>query len=82
MRKCRHKKLILASTHELLIFIPDQEPYEADKIECCGISEIIVHSPINIHYCPKCKVIRDIELEDPEGIEIEPCTSDNRCDGH
>lgn len=77
---CRHKRTILASAN-FVAFIPDQEPFEADKIECASVSEINVGC-INIHYCPVCKTIRDIEVEPNTEVYTETCTSDNRCNGH
>jgi len=61
-KKCRHRKEIILASALNVEFTPDQEPFEAGIIESCGIEMIIAES-INIHYCPKCKVIQDVELE-------------------
>lgn len=62
MKKCRHRKgEILAST-SMVRFIPDQEPFEAGVVENCGFEDIVAES-VNIHYCPKCNEIQDIEVD-------------------
>ena len=61
MKKCKHKKVILASAVNVE-FIPDQEPYTEGIEESCGIDSITIEA-INIHYCPKCKVAQDIEID-------------------
>lgn len=61
MEKCRHKKLILSCASKV-IFIPDEEPFKAGKIEDCGIEEIEVEF-ILMHYCPKCKVVKDLGVD-------------------
>jgi len=77
---CKHTTIILA-TADFVDFVPDQEPFEAGKIECAGICKISVDC-INIHYCPICKKIRDIEIEPNTHIKTMVCDSDNRCNGH
>jgi hypothetical protein len=53
-------------------FIPDDEPYESGKIESAGIEGITV-GMINIHYCPKCNTVRDIEIGRGCSVDITPC---------
>ncbi len=77
---CRHKRLILASA-DLVDFIPDQEPFESGTIECAGVNRISIGC-INIHYCPKCNVVRDIEIEPDAYIGTDECTPADRCNGH
>lgn len=37
---------------------PDQEPYESGEIE--EMEPIQVFTFLEVHYCPKCKIIHDI----------------------
>ncbi|MDD5327463.1 MAG: hypothetical protein PHY02_06570 [Phycisphaerae bacterium] len=72
MGKCKHKKLILLSAHNIRFGV-DQEPYEAGKEECAGISEVNLESGITAHYCPKCGIIVDINIEPGQFVTTEPC---------
>jgi hypothetical protein len=72
MKKCRHKRLILISTNNVC-FEVDEEPYKANKIECAGITEVMLITGITAHYCPICEVIVDINIEPNQAIETEPC---------
>lgn len=67
-KKCRHKKGIILAFASYVEFVPDQEPFTAGVIESCGIESIIATS-ISIHWCPKCRVAQDIEVEDGDWEE-------------
>ena len=57
MGKCKHKRLILMSAVDVE-FTADQEPYEEGKIEKAEVKKL--QMDMNLHYCPKCKVVVDI----------------------
>jgi hypothetical protein len=61
-KKCRHRKRIILASASMVEFIPDQEPFTEGVIESCGI-EYIKAENLNIHYCPRCKQIQDIEID-------------------
>ena len=61
-KKCRHRKGIILASAQMVEFIPDQEPFKEGTIESCGI-EYIKAENLNIHYCPKCKEVQDIESD-------------------
>lgn len=61
-KKCRHKKGIILASALNVEFTPDQEPFKADVIEPSGFESIIAEA-INIHWCPKCRVAQDIEVD-------------------
>jgi hypothetical protein len=69
MAKCKHRKRVLLATASDVEFTPDQEPYTDGVIEHSGYARIIVES-INMHWCPKCECVQDIEI-DGEVIPIE-----------
>lgn len=59
--KCRHKKLILGKIFASS-FEPDQEPYEAGKLE--KIEEKETNQFIAGHYCPICDRIVSVWLDE------------------
>jgi len=61
-KTCRHRKGVILASANYVEFTPDQEPFTAGVIEPCGIDSIRVET-LNIHYCPKCKVIQDVEVD-------------------
>ena len=64
MGKCRHKKGLILASANYIEFTPDQEPFEAGILEDCGMDTVDIDSiSINIHYCPKCQQVKDIEVE-------------------
>ena len=71
MAKCRHRKGLILACANYVVFTPDQEPFISGVIEKCGIESIRVES-LNIHYCPKCKAIQDVE-QDGEVSEVLDC---------
>ena len=61
-KKCRHRKRVLLASANYVEFTPDQEPFTSGTIESSGI-ETIQLDAVNIHYCPKCNVVQDIEFD-------------------
>ena len=71
-RICEHKTILALGFVEG--FVPDQEPYEVDKIESCGRDEIVPIEgvEIGIYWCEKCEKISDLWIEQPERAEKNP----------
>ncbi len=71
-RICEYKTILALGFVER--FVPDKEPYEADKIEICGRDEIVTIEgvQIGIYWCEKCEKISDIWVESPGRAEKKP----------
>ncbi len=69
-KKCKHRTVLasLTSSYGELEATPDQEPYEADKIEPVLIDgqeqeTLGVVSALGCHVCPKCGTIASVWVE-------------------
>jgi hypothetical protein len=59
--KCGNKVLLGMTYIEYIL--PDQEPYESDKIE--NIDEIYdINIPVDVHWCENCQKLVDVEIDE------------------
>ena len=73
---CNNKTLLGRAYIEYIV--PDQEPYESDKIE--DIDEITgIGIPLDIHWCEACQKALDIEID--ESCLIHAKEQANSADG-
>ena len=63
-KECNNKTIL--ATAFVTYFGPDEEPYESGIQEKCGYEDgIDAEVSIGIHWCPKCKEIVDVWIEEP-----------------